>query len=397
MFGRNSRVFAVVGIVAIGMLLAAFLTTQVQNKPWGVSDLQRQQYDATIRRLTLANSVVSGENTIDVPALKVSKTKATVDGVVSGERIEHAFQITNEGSDTLTLEVDVDQFAEEPEVDLEWELSDRRVQPMSTTTLRMAWNADQVEANQRRQLRLKTNDPLQPKVLFAVVATVSRPLLTPDVVSVGKVDKGESFTAVLSIASETTEELGVLGIECGLTKFDWTVMPIAGRSRPPEFAKAKHLTQVMIQGTKEEFGSFEEQAELQLLFNGEPIKRTFNISGIVKAPITFIHPEMHQSDGLSIGTVSSKEDVEVSVAVRHRGEPSRRLEVLDFEPKFLDVSIEPGELGFQSSRLVIRIPKNTPTQSFDREGHHGYVHIGDPSEEGFSGWFSLYGAVAKDF
>ena len=388
---------ACVGSLTAFILGTVGLTNAVQNKPWGVPDVLREEYDTKIQSLVLASAASSGDDTAMIPRVEAPNTRATINGTVSGEKVEHTFQIANAGRDTLSLRVDMEPFEDQDEPDFEWTLNDTKVAPMSQTSLTITWQAGHSEANQRRHLTVKTNDPLRPKIRFSIFASVSRPLLTPSIIAVGSVSSEETFNARFFVASETTSEVGVLGVASNLSGFQWKTMPVDRTRVPADYASAEHLTQIEIQGSRKEFGNFEERVELDLLVNGEPVKRNAKVAGTVKVPIAFIHREMHKREGLSIGTISSKEDFAVNVAVRHRGEATRKLEVLDHEPKFLDVTIEPGESGYRSSRLIVTIPKGTPTYAFDRDDHHGYIKVGDPADETFSGWFSIYGAVAKEF
>jgi hypothetical protein len=397
MFGRGRTIFWIAGALIGSIATAGIFSTLVQNKPWGVPDVLREDYDAKMERLTIARAVSSGSALIDVPSIETSRTKAKLNDVLSGQRIEHAFDIKNIGRDVLKLHLDFDNSHPEDDVDFDWQLESYRMAPNEATKLIIAWEADPFHANQERHLRIETNDPLRPWVRFSVFASVTRPLIIPASIDAGKSNRAEVFTASFYVASETSEDLGILGVSADLDQFSWEVKPVDPRDLPADFDRAKSVSQISIQGSRDKYGAFREDLSVDLVVDGEPVQRTIAVSGIVKAPITFLHPDMHRTDGLSIGTVSSDEDFVTSVAIRHRGEPNRTLAILDYEPKFLEPTLEPGSNGFSASRLTIKIPKGTPTHSFDRADHHGYIEVGDPNDKGFSGWFTIYGGVFNQF
>lgn len=382
---------AFLGIVLV-TLLFAWSTTKVQNKPWGVPDALRTEYDAKLDRLAVARTVAAGSSHIAVASLHAPTSTVHLQNVVSGDIVKESFEVQNKGELALKLHAD-----DEQEFDFDWSLSGFSVAPKSSTIVTLSWIADDSQREQSRHLLLETNDPIRPKVRFSVYATVSRPLVVPEVVAVGKVGHGDVFESSFCIASETAESLGVVGISSVLQGFDWTVESVDPVTRPADIDSAAQVVQVSIRGLQEAYGPFSEQVVLDLLIDGEPVQRSFMVSGNVKAPIAFIHPEMHQSDGMSIGTISSEKDFFVNVAVRHRGEEKRTLAVLDYSPEFLQPSLNQAGDDDSSSRLVIKIPRGTPTHAFNRPDQHGYIEIGDPDDPGFSGWFPIYGAVVQDF
>lgn len=376
--------------------VSAGIATLVQYKPWGVPDVMREAYDTKIQQLSLAKAIESGQEVVTIPRVEVAKRNVTFRGILEGQEIKQTFQISNVGTGALEINVDEFQFEDQGAPDVEWQLSTTKLSPMSEASLTISWNASELEANQQRRLTVTTNDPLQPKIRFSVHAIVSRPLLVPSTIGVGNIDRYNVFKADFFVASETIEDLGVLGLSADLDSFEWQTVPVNRNSIPEDYALAKHVTKIEFQGSRSEFGAFEVPLRVDMLLDGEPVQRTITVAGKVKAPIAFIHPDMDRREGLSIGTVSSRQDTHFAVAVQHRGEKSRKLEVLDHEPGFLDVSIEPGEGGYSSCRLIIKIPKGTPTQTFDRDDHHGYISVGDPADKGFTGWFKIYGSVARE-
>ena len=114
--------------------------------------------------------------------------------------------------------------------------------------------------------------------------------------------------------------------------------------------------------------------------------------GRIQAPITFQSPQIDMRNGLDIGTLRSGEERSFHVVVRTRNSSGRDIDILDVEPDALEASLKP--LSVEGSyRLTLTVPTDCPMVVFNVAQQHGYVRVGDPDDDRFSGGFPVYGAV----
>jgi hypothetical protein len=198
------------------------------------------------------------------------------------------------------------------------------------------------------------------------------------------------------VASETTEELSVIDLKSDLAGFDYSVEPADTDQLPQELAGAKVAYRVTVSGSQPKYGSFSETLELDLLLNDEFTKRNADLSGRVRSPVSFVHPDLHSANGIDIGTIASKTEKTIGVGVRQRGQVPRALVVLDHEPKELQVELIPQKSVPGAYQLAIKVREGTPTTIFNRKDKRGFVSVGDPNEPEYSEWFPIYGVIVAD-
>ena len=125
------------------------------------------------------------------------------------------------------------------------------------------------------------------------------------------------------------------------------------------------------------------------------LARTVSYSGKTRSPISFYSRDIHFQDGLDIGTLTNNKTHHFNLVVRTNGDTSRKIEVLDIEPKIISAKLTPLKTR-GNFRLSLEIPQDSPTTIFNMAEKHGYVQVGDPSDKKhFSNWFPIHGAVVE--
>lgn len=391
MLGRGFVILSVAGTVVGGIALAGLFASQVENKPWGVPDFQRAEYEEIVNQAQLAQQVSSGKATIPLAELSYDRRSLSLGNIVSGDSISADFALKNDGTAPLTLE-----FSSKSNEAIVWDLSSSTLAPMQTAKLRISSTANETESRQFGSVGFKSNDPRRPKVVFSVHADVKRKLVVPQSISFGSVDQGADFTQNFYLASETTEGMGIVSLQSDLAGFNYSVEPIEIDQLPKEMSGAKVAYRVTVSGNQLKYGGFSESLVLELLLDDELIQRKATLSGKVKSPISFIHPDIHKTAGLKIGTIFSKTEKTVGVGVRQRSEVPRPLVVLDHAPKELEVELIPQKSVPGAYQLVIKVREGTPTVVFNRADQRGFVSVGAADDPEFSEWFPIYGVIIGD-
>ena len=199
------------------------------------------------------------------------------------------------------------------------------------------------------------------------------------------------MTADFIVFSETSKTMVIDSLTCEDVDLAWFV----DTSWSPEsvtLEAAQSAVRIVIQRSPMDYGRFSIPVQLQATVGDQTVTLNSKITGLVRSPISFKSPKISNTQGLDIGTQNSGKRIEEFVAVKLRGHEGRKLAVLDFEPKQLQVTMKKLKTS-GAYQLTIAVPANCPDVIFNRADQRGFVSVGDPDDPDFSSWFPLYGAI----
>ena len=366
---------------------ALALTSAVQYKPWGVPDHLREKYDEKVDHIVRQAKLARQPGA--KPVARVTPKVHDFGLLYPHSQASHSFTIFNDGDAPLELQV----FDSTCKCTV-GKLKQRFVDPGSSTSVTLTWNTGYQEENYTQSVALKTNDPRKKMLSLSVRGTVRAELVLPDKLSMTRCNLGERAVAEFWVYSQMWPDFVVDDVEADLNDFQWTVEPGSVDSADIQEAEAVAAWKVRLTTQRLSYGQFQEDVTLSIdPRNGDPkITRTIPATGSVRPPISFVSPSLHTEEGLVIGTIVSGQQKQFHVNVKARDAGARKIQVLDFEPKELRVSIAPTKRK-GNYRLTITIPENCPRVIFDADHQHGYVQVGDARDKQFSNWFPLRGAV----
>lgn len=371
--------------------VTASLALTVTYKPFGVPDSRRAEYEEKVAELKQRRKLIR-------ELAEQARPKAVVDhdvfdfGMINPhETKSHTFQIRNEGSDPLAVEL-VDTSCK----CTVGKLANSVLAPGESTDVTLTWNAGYKAEEYVQTATLSTNDPLKKSILLTVKGEVKAKFIAPEQIAFNKTDPGKLTKSSFVVFSQMWDDFVIKDVRCDREDFDWHAEPISNNDtaladRDPSSAWRLNLFTSA--------HSFEDYAgDLTLVVQpedgSETLEHKISFTGKVRSPINFYSPDIHKESGLDIGVVESDQDRFFHLVARVRGDVTRHVEVLDVEPKELSASLEPMKAE-GSYRLTITVPKGCPTLQFNAEQKHGYVQVGDPTNTKFSNWFPLKGAVVN--
>ena len=392
----------------LGPLLAAFgfalvlfvvattaLVLSVKYKPYGVSDFRRVEYEQKLAEIKRARE--RARNAVELnpslePIASVDEMAFNFGRVDPNSTMSHSFVVKNVGDAPLQLELG-DTTCKCTSSSFR---GDGFVLPGDETEVTLTWNTGKQAEDYEQVARVHTNDPLNKVLDLKVTGQVRAELIGPQHVNLGSFNVGESFGSRLTFYSQLWDDFSIVAVKCDEFDLDWFVEPPQAGEASLAGAEASSSLILEISGDIVSRGEF----NLQMLVvlrpsdGGEDLEHLVSLSGSTKAPISFFHPDLHDSQGLDLGTLSAGNRHEFAVNVRMRGNEGRRLVVLKKEPQQLDVSLE--ELSSSGVfRLLIAVPDDCSPMIFNRENQRGYVQIGDPDDPSFQNWLPLSGAVVR--
>lgn len=387
-FSSRKFILLVPSSVLLMLAGAGFFASMINYRPWGVPEVRLSEYEENLKTISLANDVRSGAYQGAVPSFHHDARTMHFGETLLGAELNHTFKLQNLGDTVLKL-----TEAESSSDAVQWELTSKHLAPGEEASLSAHWYTSQDLETSMHWVRLETNDPLRQAVTFILQADIRQPVVVPNTIDTGAPDFGDVVTSEFVVASETSSDLVIDEIESSMPNFEWLVEESVVDGEMSGFKNAKVVHKVLVRFVPDKYGSFSDQLTLQMTLDGNSVQRLSTIGGKVRSPITFIHPEMHSTAGLNIGTIKSDAPFEFAVSVRQRSAEPRELVVLDQYPKEFEVSLQPFKSLEGAYRLVISVPQGTPTMEFNRGDQRGYVSIGDPNDKEFSNWFPLSGAV----
>ncbi len=196
--------------------------------------------------------------------------------------------------------------------------------------------------------------------------------------------------------SQLWEDFEVASIDTELKGFQWSAEPVAPDDISLFDAEARSAWKVNVSSSGNPRGRFDGSMTVTInpVDGSQPVTRVVNGHGKVRAPISFISPDIHYREGLNIGTLTGGKEHLFHLVVRSRGDDQRELKVLGVKPDQLQASLQPmSQPG--NYKLTLRVPEDCPMVSFNQNTQHGYVEVGDPNDKSFSNWFPVMGAVVK--
>ena len=376
------------GMIVFGAI-SAILVLTVTYLPYGVPESRREEYEDKIAEIKEHQELLRNADDTQSSVAIVEQTKFDFGMVDPHTTLSHSFRITNNGDLPLALEVQKTSCK-----CTVGDLATNLVPPGESTDVTMTWNTGYQAESYEQTATVATNDPLQKTIELTVKGIVRAKLISPPKVVFGATDPGKPAETSFVTFSQLWGDYEITDVKSDLVGFSWSAEPVAPDDVSLIDKEAKSAWRVNLVSVGNRRGSF--SGNLRLTFQpndgSKPEVRQVDATGKVRAPINFYSPDIHNTEGLDVGTLISDKEHAFHLVVRNRVESERKLDVLDVKPEELEADLEPlSKAG--SYRLTIRVPKDCPMVIFNRDSKHGYVQVGDPSDETFSNWFPLRGAV----
>lgn len=375
------------GCVLCFGVVATILTTSVTYKPFGVPDHRREEYDQKLEHLAEVTKLARSKDA--KPKVRVSQTKYSFGMLNPHETAKHSFQIFNDGQSPLELTV-TDSSCK----CTVGELKQRFVQPGSSTNVTLTWNTGMQADQYEQAVSLATNDPLKKSITLSVSGEVRAECVIPESVTFTKCEWGQNAEANFVVYSQLWSDFEIKKVNCDLRDFQWVAEPLPTTDVAIGGEGARSAWRVRMWTYRQEYGGYESDISVQIEPSGglDPVTKSIAATGSVKPPISFYSPEIHQSEGLDIGTVVAGKEHSFHLVTRVRSINDRNIQVLDVKPDVLRAKLSPTKQD-GNYRLTLTVPEDCPTTIFNRD-KVGYVQVGDPEDEKFSNWFPVRGVVA---
>ncbi|MCC9644132.1 DUF1573 domain-containing protein [Rhodopirellula sp. JC740] len=380
-----------------GVLLASVfgamstgLATIVSYAPFGVAPSQRADYEEQVALIKRRESLRRNSKEMGLPQAVVPALSYDFGLVDPHTTATHSFEIRNQGAGPLTLDV-----AETTCKCTVGNAASNVLLPGESTTIDLTWNTGKKAENYEQIARVVTNDPTRKVIDLSVTGVVKSKLFVPENGLFRTVDAGEQATATLFLHSQLHDEFAVVDVESDLPGLQWEAKQVSVSSQPSLNDRSPaSVTELQLNCLAQRAGKFSGEVKVQVLLPGqaELSEHVVQLTGRVHAPISFHSPMLHSKEGLDLGTLANDADHEFHLVVRKHFSEDRELAVLNVEPKILEVSIEPSHQE-SDYRLTIRIPRGADSEIFNLDQKRGYIQVGDPSNQEFSNWFPVIGAV----
>ncbi|MDV6029014.1 MAG: DUF1573 domain-containing protein [Phycisphaera sp. RhM] len=368
---------------------ALALTQVVSYKPWGVPDSRRDDYDQRVAELDRQAILRETYQNKPRPSARAWPAVHDFGWVRPGETERHTVEIENVGNAELTLRI-----RETSSDRLTAQLEGQRLAPGESTrcTIELVARSQPSAGPFDDRVTIATNDPLNKTVVLSVFSRQRQELVLPGAIDFGSHDMGQASTVDFVIYSQLGQRLNVVDVSNPAFDLQWVTVsePIDAPTLGGRSATA--ASRITVEMEAKDYGHYSDQLELTVEIDGRQQQCKLDFGGRVRPPIGFYGPKVDRRTGVDFGTVENDEQHDLFVVVRSRADRSRKIVVLDIEPKELLAELQPLETE-GSYRLRISIPKGCPYRRFNLAEQHGYVQIGDPEMKSYSNWLPVYGVV----
>ena len=391
-FMRNiHRLILLLVLPSLFLVVAGFAATTVTYKPWGVHDSEREKYESILREQDRLEAMAKS---LPADAARVATFSTSHDfGRVPPHSTQrHSFVLRNSGGGALRLSV-----AETTCKCTVGELGQDILLPGQSTEVTLTWNTGRMAEHYRQTATIATNDPLTPELELSVEGSVQAELVVPAGLILSKVNPGVRVQGEFVVYSQTEPDIILNSATSTLGGFDWRVEPSDPASPELLSEGAVSAIKVVFSGMPtSKRGKYE--ASMSLEFDrgdgGDPDEHPINVSGTVRAPVSFISPIVDSVVGLEMGSMDGDQEHRFTMIVRPRHNENRDLplKVLQVEPSVLQTELEPVE-GSEDYRLTVIMPAGVRPLQFNRRDKRGFVEVGLAGEGGYSNWLPLQGIV----
>lgn len=378
-------------------LFTGALALAVTYKPYGVPDNRRDEYESLVEKAKVRNELVMKADELDNPLASFNKTTHDFGLLDPHTTNSYDFRVTNKGNGPLTL--DIRETSCKCTVG---KLGGNILLPGEKTIVTLTWNTGKQAESYEQVAIIETNDPVTPIHELRVKGVVKAEVVMPEEVAFTKQSVGEVAKASFNVYSQLWDDFEITNVEFfsatgdSVEDFFWVTNPAS--TSDPELAEAspKSAWTVELTHTVLKHKGYQGRVVVTMApsSGAESVNRAVSYVGSVRPPISFFSPVIDSRSGLDVGTLNSGEEHQFYVTVRANGDPDRKLEVLEISPPELLTTLTPTKVR-GDHRLEIKVPADCPMIMFNRGDKHGFVHVGDPEDESFDGWFPLVGAVVK--
>ncbi len=390
-FTKRLLVFSTV-LIAFSMF-AITLSQAVSYKPWGVPEARRAEYDDRVSQLDRQAEI--RESREPRPSAKVWPASHDFGWTQPGQTVTHLFKIDNRGDADLTLRV------RNSSSDRILATLDRTVVPPGESArceVQLTCPTDGTAASDSQGLidkqsgTVSTNDPLNQTKLLWTQCKSARNLVLPDRIDFGSHDVTESSAVDFLVYSQRGESLELTDVKADRFDVQWGIDDADRDDDQLAGQQATVAKRVHVSLRADDYGVYNGGVDMTFKVDGVESTVTIPFEGRIRPPIGFYGPNIDRRTGISFGTVENDKQHDLFVVVRSRADKDRPIEVLGVEPKELQADLQPLETA-GTYRLRVSIPQGCPYLRFNLAQQHGYVHIGDPNSNDYSGTLPVYGVV----
>ncbi|QDT02814.1 hypothetical protein K227x_11920 [Rubripirellula lacrimiformis] len=367
--------------------VSGWLVASVRYEPHGIPKALRPAFKAKIAEVQQRTQSVAKDPSA-FPIAAVDQTTFHFGMLDPHSTVHHAFEIRNEGETPLT--VGVRETSCKCTVG---SLGSPVLLPGGKTNVTLTWHTGYQVESYEQTATITTNDPSKPTIQLKVQGQVRAELVVPTKLVFPKADPGEVPEASLLVYSQIWDDFYLASAESDLPSFHWRVDPVSVDDPELHDKDAKWAWRVHVSAAGSSRGKFAGEVKLhfQTPDSDLPVTRVVNLSGSVRSPICFYSPDIHQHDGLEIGTLPNNQDHQFKLLVRNRGPQDRNVQVISVQPPQLMAELKPMSRP-GDYRLILTMPSGATPVVFNRDRQHGYVEVGDPDDPTYRNWFPVYGA-----
>lgn len=410
------RIAAFVGGIVSLLVGVGWFATQVENKPYGVHDLERDKWDhiqAGIRqRQQDRAAAAAGQRAL--PVVEVAERRFDFGTQQPYAVLSHRFRVSNSGAAALQLNLNHTSSRS-----LTVEVPRDPIPAGEHAEVTVRWNVGEASGAVRETVTLDTNDAFRHTRDLAVSGRVPVILgMTDQKFSAPRVEPDQLVEASTVVYSQCWEDFEISDVVCELENFQWAAEPIS----PTECAEHGHLAayRLTLSVSRTTKGRFEQAVKVLVqpptdgwrpnpdaasgsddwwtaLRNHQPLELASTFYGRVISRIGFYGPDLHVDEGLDMGLISCGTRRDFPLWVRYRGrQVPDRLAVLDIQPPQLEATIEPLASRPGTYRLVVSVPERASQVVFNANQKHGFVQVGDPDHPENNNWFPVMGAILQE-
>jgi len=381
--------FLTIGSIVLCIGVTAIVSV-VDFSPDGVPLARRAEYEAKIAEIKLREHVVGSSNGHLKPTATVHENTYDFGLLDPHSSSSHQFVVENTGAKHLLLE-----SAGTTCKCTVSNVEGRVVRPGESTKVTVTWNAGYKDEEYEQSALIKTNDPVRPELKLTVRGKVRAELvLLSNELPMPSADIGKLASASTYLYSQLWRDFRIESASSELPGFQWSAEPLTNEELPASDLEARSAWRLKISTLGSQVGNFEGKVKLKIVpvSGGQAVERELVVAGRVRSLIAFADEELHPEKGLSLGIIPRGKEFNRSLIVRVRDGATRKIDVLDVQPKELQATLEPmNQPG--AYKLTLRVPAESGVAMFDREDKHGYVQIGDKNDKSFHNWLPLYGAI----
>lgn len=380
------RMRFVLGSLFLFAALSLLAASLVEYKPWGVHDLQREQYQQILAKID-KRANLEGIPRPDMKVISISNPEGLLQ---PGDLVTTKVTVHNSGALDLQLDAKTklpDGFSSQQPFPI-------NISPGMDVAISLDWKVPNIQPEEGQlSIKLRSNDPLHEELLIEPTCNVAKSFFVANEEVADTKLSSEDVVVVNHVFSQRYDEFLIEDLE-----FDSRILV----ETEPEFDESlleRHNAKFGMRvkatypaGTKPSKLRF--PIKFRAINDVDSERLEFAFFVVIKSPISFYGPDLDTRVGYKLGVIKIGTERNWNLFARVKSERIIDDLIAKVSPDGLEAEITKARLDSNDFKINLRLKPDAKPANFQAD-RQGYVEVTSQSDPSISNWIPLRGVIIE--